>query len=261
MLIQPSVLRYVAGLLTQNGDSTSEKEIALSIQYLQSILRERQLVLHTQADLIALGRNQLQHLQLALHGLAESMPTVLTAGTITTILAQLEQKLPLAIKRAAARQMIGTHLPLLAVIDPNILDLPLQAQLMRHAVGQTNDCDFCHSMFLSPSNCQSATLIPTGCYWLIGVENGTDTCTEAPGKMRYLEHSSGRSLLLIAEVIALATQTDVLQHHNLSVAGSWFDGSNSVPLLLNEPTGLNFCTHDPCNSTDNIGIASCLYRI
>lgn len=260
MPLPPSVLNKIAGLIANTCPSIGEHNQALS--NLQQLLLQRRLVAHSSSDLLALGRNQLQYLLLTLYGLAEATPTTITAGMITSIIEQLEQKLPLAVEQAAARQMIGTHLPLLPVINPAILDLPLQARLMKNDVERVGSCDFAHSMFLLPDNCQSATLTPAGCYWLIDVEDGTDTCTESPGKLRGLEHSSGRSLLLMAEVIALATQTDVLQRHNLSVAGSYFDDDyTDIPLLINKPTGPSFDTHDPFDSAETTGIPSCLYRI
>ena len=83
--------------------------------------------------------------------------------------------------------------------------------------------------YLKPTAITDMVEIPDEPYYIFDVEDGESTKGMSPEKAEKTFKSQRRSALTAAEVMALATHTDVLSRHNLWASGSRCNAAVLVP--------------------------------
>jgi len=120
--------------------------------------------------------------------------------------------------------------------------------------------------YLNPTAITDKVGSPDKPYYIYDVEDGKALLGEIPENAEKILKKQSRSPLTAAEVIALATHTDVLKEHYVWATGSRYDGSYGVPCVFldnGSRPGLSrgfVGGMDPNDYCGPIGSASCGLR-
>jgi len=115
--------------------------------------------------------------------------------------------------------------------------------------------------YLSPTVITDLIKTPDDPYYIYNIENGEDLLGKSPENAEKILKEQSRSPLTVAEVMALATHTDVLKEHNVWILGSRYKVLGGVPYVFldnDDQPRLTWGYIDESNSRS--GTASCGLR-
>ena len=144
-------------------------------------------------------------------------------GVPQQVLEALQNKKSPVVDKASKMTIGAGNIPFIPVIKPSYLGYYGLMSLVRNGAkdGYT---------YLNPSLITDKVETPNGLYYIYDVEDGETMRGKSPEAAEKLLKEQSRSPLTAAEVIALATHTDVLSRHFVDASGSRCD-AGCVPGL------------------------------
>ena len=179
--------------------------------------------------------------------------TLKSRGVPQQVLEALQDKKSAVVDNASKMTIGAGNTPFIPVIKPSYLGYHGLMSLVRNGAKEGYT-------YLNPSLITDKVETPNGLYYIYDVEDGETMRGKSPEAAEKLLKEQRRSPLTAAEVIALATHTDVLSRHFVDATGSRYD-SGCVPYgwLVDGRPGL-FCSWAD-DAYSEWGSASCGSRI
>ena len=180
-------------------------------------------------DAVAEARNQLtaesrEAKRSDLEKLFDSqIATLKDRGVPQQILGMLQDQKNTVVTKASNMTIGAGNTPFIPVIKPSYLGYYGLMSLVRNGAKEGY-------FYLNPSLITDKVETPNGLYYIYDVEDGEAMRGKSPEAAEKLLKEQQRSPLTAAEVLALATHTDVLSRHFVDATGSRY-GSGDVPFL------------------------------
>lgn len=170
---------------------------------------------------------------------------------VTTLKDQRES----AIKEASTITIAPQNLPFLPVISKISLNLKTQISMVRNG-------NFIGITALDPRIIFNATVAapPKSSYYIFDVDAGGETRGQSFDAITTLLAKQGRRRLGDAEIIALATHTNILQKHFLHSGGYYYYPSQIISLWISPDRHLLLGFQNPSSSNNQnrlFGTPSC----
>lgn len=177
--------------------------------------------------------------------------TLKDRGTPEQIVEILQNQKGVVLKKASEMAIGDGNIPFLPVI-PRSFRSPYDLMAMVRNGGKVG------YTYLNPTQISDVVDAPQEPYYIYDVEDGNATRGKSPQDAEKIFKSQKRSPLTAAEVMALATHTDVLSKHYVWAAGSRYESAGGVPSVYlggGDRPGLDWSDVD--RSDGHWGSASC----
>ena len=149
--------------------------------------------------------------------------TLKDRGVPQQILGMLQDQKNTVVTKASNMTIGAGNTPFIPVIKPSYLGYYGLMSLVRNGAKEGYS-------YLNPALITDKMETPNGLYYIYDVEDGEAMRGKSPEAAEKLLKEQRRSPLTAAEVLALATHTDVLSRHFVDATGSRY-GSGDVPFL------------------------------